>query len=112
MGGRSHYAADRRRPISFRPRRLALAAVAGGLVVAFGALATFSPQRPISHHAMHAWKTATHKGPKPYGGEPRLSESSTAPRAPRTAALRFVRAYAAWEAGRRATFLARNATER
>ena len=97
---------------SFSGRRLALAAVAAGLVVAFGVLATFSPPRPITHHASHPWKTATHKGPKPYGGEPRLAASSTAPGAPRAAAVTFVRDYAAWEAGRLARLPSHDATER
>jgi hypothetical protein len=97
---------------SFHGRRLALAAVAGGVVVAFGALATFSPPRPSSRHASHPWKAATRKASRPYGGEPRLAATSTAPRAPWAAAVRFVRDYAAWEAGRLARLPSHDATQR
>ena len=97
---------------SFRGRRLALAAVAGGLVVAFGALANFSPPRPVEHHSSHPWTAATPRASRPGEGEPRLAASSTAPRAPWAAAVRFVRDYAAWEAGRLARLPSYDATGR
>ena len=52
MRGRAYHRADRRRPISFRARRLALTAVAAGLVVAAEALATLSA-RPLCTASMH-----------------------------------------------------------
>jgi hypothetical protein len=112
MVNRSYYAADRRRAIRSRARGLTLTAIAGALVLAFGALATFTHPGPSEHHASQPWRAATRKAFKPYGGEPRLSESSTAPRAPWAAAVRFVRDYAAWEADRLPTLPSPDATER
>jgi hypothetical protein len=78
-------------------RRLALTVVAAGLVVGAEGSATLSPAAPV---------------PKPYGGEPQPYQNSLAPRAPWIAAVRFVRDYAAWEAGRLARLPSHDATER
>jgi hypothetical protein len=64
------------------------------------------------HRTSPPRRAATHKASKAYGGEPHLSQSSTAPRPPRAAAVRFVRDYSAWEAGRLARLPSRDATER
>ena len=109
MANRSQYPADRRSN-SFRARRLALTAVAAGLMVA--ALATLSDAGPHPHHAPHPRKAAAHRASWARGGEPQLSRNSTGPRAPRTAAVRFVRDYAAWEAGRLSMLPSYDATER
>jgi hypothetical protein len=97
---------------AFRVRRLTLTVVAAGLVVAAEGFAMLSAGTPHTHHASHPRTVAMHKGPKPYGGEPQPSQNSITPQAPWIAAVRFVRDYAAWQAGRLARLPAHDATER
>ena len=92
-------------------RRAALTiAVAVALVLAAEALPTLRPPAPHTNHAPHPRKAAINQ--PPYGGEPQPSRDGTAPRAPRAAAVRFVRDYAAWQARRLASLPSHDATER
>jgi hypothetical protein len=50
--------------------------------------------------------------PERYGGEPELARNSAIPLRPRAAAVRFVRDYALWSAGRLASIPAGDATQR
>jgi hypothetical protein len=96
---------------AFRVRRLTLTVVAG-LVVAAEGFAMLSAGAPHTHHASHPRTVAMQKGPKPYRGEPQPSQKSITQHAPWTAAVRFVRDYAAWQAGRLARLPSHDATER
>jgi hypothetical protein len=53
-----------------------------------------------------------HVSAPPAPGEPELASSSSAPSRSRLAAVRFVRDYALWSAGRRAAIPGRDATRR
>ncbi len=87
-----------------------LTAVAVALVVAAEGWATLSPTASHTHHVSHPRKVATHAAREPYEGEPQPAEGPTA-RAPWTAAVRFVRDYAVWEAGRLTRLPSRDATK-
>jgi hypothetical protein len=111
MRSDSYYAAHRRGKRALRVRRLALTAVAAALIVIAEALAGFRSEAPSTNHPSHPRKAATHTASS-YGGEPRPSQSSTVPRAVWTAAVRFVRDYAGWEADRLTRIPSHDATER
>jgi hypothetical protein len=84
--------------------------VAAALVLAAQALPTLRHPAPHSHHAPHPRKAA--RDQPPYGGEPQPSRDGTTPRAPWAAAVRFVRDYTAWEAGKLAKLPSHDATKR
>jgi hypothetical protein len=103
---------NRRRMGSIRVRRLALVALATGFMLAAEALATHGPATPHSHHVSARPRAAPDADFLARDGEPQLPARFTAPGALATAAARFVRDYAAWEAGRLPTLPGRDAAAR
>ena len=106
------YEVDQRRLNAPWLRRVALTVAAAGLVVAAEVLATLGAATPRTRHATSRLTVVAHPAPPPYEGEPQLPQHSTAPPEPRKAAVRFVRDYAAWEAGRLSRIPSHNTTER
>jgi hypothetical protein len=106
------YDIDHRRLTASLVRRVALTVVAAMLLVAAEVLAALGAATPHTRHLTLRTTVATHSAPVPYGGEPRLPRDTTAPRAPWTAAVRFVRDYSSWSRGRLAAILAEDATSR
>lgn len=96
-----------------RARRAALTIVVGGLVGGAAVTGTLTasqlppPRRAPPHRRSHVTLSAT-----PYGGEPVLRPLAVVPAAPGRAAVRFVRDFAAWSAGRLAAIPPEDATAR
>jgi hypothetical protein len=97
---------------ALRVRRLAVTALVAGLIAAAEALATLSPEAPHTQRASHLRTAHEHRPSPPHGGEPQPSQDSSAPHGAWIAAVRFVRDYAAWQAGKLARLPSRYATER
>jgi hypothetical protein len=80
---------------------VAVIGLVGGATVASTLSAGSSPARRSPHpQRSSAAVPALTRSPSPYTGEPELPRSSRVPRPARTAAVRFVRHYEAWTAGR------------
>jgi hypothetical protein len=108
---RQHNASRRRQRSGAVVRRMLATIVAVVLVLAAEVAATFSATAARGPEPRNAATVRTRVSPPPYGGEPYLPQSSTAPTAARVAAVRFVRDYALWSNGRLA-IPAEDATER
>jgi hypothetical protein len=103
---------DQRRLTAPWLRRVAVAVVAAGLVVAAEVLATLGAATPRARDVTLRMTVVAHSPLRPYGGEPQLPQDSTAPLAPRKAAVTFVRDYSAWSNGGLGAIPAQDATRR
>jgi hypothetical protein len=93
-------------------RRLAVTALAVALLVAAEIAPILSGN--TAHGSRETRSATTHRpvAPALYGGEPHLPRNSTVPSAAREAAVRFVRDYASWSAGRVVAIPAADASPR
>ena len=107
-------AGARDRPSTGRPLawRAAVAAVAAALIVAAETLATLRAAAPHTPSARHLATGSTRTITLPHWGEPQPFQGWTTAPAVRTAAVRFVRDYSAWQKGRLAAIPSHDATRR
>lgn len=92
--------------------RVAVSVVAGALILAAELAATLSAVSVHSSPAKRPPAKAASGIRFADPGEPQLHAASSAPSAPRLAAVRFVRDYALWRSGRSRTMPARDMTTR
>jgi hypothetical protein len=93
-------------------RRVFVTLVAGALLVAAEMFATIGAVTPGAPNASHVAVTTAPVVRAPYGGEPRRRSDATVRTQPRVSALRFVRDYIRWSAGRLKSIPAGDATRR
>ena len=93
-------------------RRLAISCLAIVLVALAEVAATLSATAPHRPEVARRARVRAPIAPERYGGEPELPRNSAIPPRARAAAIRFVRDYALWSAGRLASIPAGEATHR
>lgn len=93
-------------------RRLSVTAIAVGLIALADVGQTVSPAAPSRRAVPRVTFGRPRISRPPIGGEPQLAPTAMGPRGPRLAAMRFVRDYALWVAGRLRAISAADASRR